>query len=362
MNNKNRNIALDIFRILVMFMIVMGHFLFHGGVIKNAPLFSVSYFSSNFLMSFLNVHVNCFVLLSGYFISTKQFRLDKVLELWLQIFFWSITLYMVIIMLQGGAFEPKELIKSLMPFTQQRYWFMTTYLLMYFMTPFLNISISTLTKKQYKLVLSVYFIIFICFQNIIVWRNFTSVSASDPLFFCFLYMIGAYLRKYPIKKKIPWFWIYVVCCLITSGSKFIITGITLSIFGEPIGETLFSGYCSITNVIGAVALFIVFVNLKIYINPKVGKWITRISTLTLGVYLIHDHTNVRTYIWNLFQPSSYIGSGILFFVLIIDSVVIFSICCVLEWARQKIFEVTGINKVIFRFGNKIVDGVKKTVL
>lgn len=330
-------------------------------MLENTPLFSVSYFSSNLLMAFLNVHVNCFVLLSGYFLSTKKFRLNKVLELWLQMFFWSIILYITIMMIQGSPFELKELAKSVMPFTQQRYWFMTTYLLMYFLTPFLNITISTMTKRQYKLILLIYFIIFICFQNVIIWRNFTSVSASDPLFFCFLYLIGAYFRRYPIQRRVPWLLIYITCSITTAGGRFVLTWVTMRIFGEPMDETVFSSYCSITNVIGAVALFIVFVNLKVHINSKVGKMITKISTLTLGVYLIHDHPNVRSYIWNLLQPWSYVGSGICFFVLIIESVLIFIVCCILEWVRQKVFEVIGINKVIHGLGNKKVDDMKKTV-
>lgn len=333
-----------------------------GGVLEKTPLFSGSYYLSNLLTAFLNVHVNCFVLLSGYFLSTKKFRLDKALDLWGQMLFWSIILYITIMMIQGSPFELKELLKSLMPFTQQRYWFMTTYLLMYFLTPFLNITISTMTKRQYKLSLLIYFVIFICVQNIIIWSNFTSVSSSDPLFFCFLYLVGAYIRKYPLKKKVLWLWVYIACCLITAGSKFILTAITLPIFGEPVGETVFSGYSSITNVIGAVSLFMVFVNLKVHVDSKVGTMLQRISTLTLGVYLIHDHPNVRSYIWNLFQPWSFVGSAKCFLVLIIDSIVIFIVCCILEWVRQKLFEIVGINKVICSLGNKIVNYIKNCLI
>ena len=301
------------------------------------------------------------MLLSGYFLSTKQIRLNKVFELWLQMFFWSVVLFAVVTIISGNPVELRELIKSLLPFTQQRYWFMTTYLLMYLLLPILNTAINAMTRQQYKSTLLIFFIVFICMQNVVFWREFTSVNSREPLFFCFLYMIGAYFRKYPVQKKIPWIWVYIVCCAITAASRFVLTWITISIFGEPMGETVLSGYCSITNVIGAVALFMTFANLKFDKESKIGKLVVKISPLTLGIYLIHDHANVRTYIWNLLHPWSYIGSGVLLLVLFIDSIMIFTICCLLEWMRQKLFEVCKVNKLIINVGNKIEDWIQRVV-
>lgn len=261
MKKSSRNLSLDLLRVLIMFMIVIWHSIVHGGVLEKIPLFSISYFGVYTLMAFLIVHVNCFVLLSGYFLSTKKFRLSRVLELWIQIFFWSVILYFITTMIQGNPIEVKELVKSLMPFTQQRYWFMTTYLLMYLLLPFLNITIKAMTKQQHKMCLLVYFMVFICLQNIIMWREFTSVNERDPLFFCFLYMIGAYMKKYPIKSRVPWLLIYIICSLINVASRFILTWITNPIFGETI-DGIFNSYISITSVIGAVSLFMTFASLK----------------------------------------------------------------------------------------------------
>lgn len=361
MKNSNRNVSLDVLRVLIMFMIVLGHSLVHGGVLEKTPLLSISYFSFYTLRSFLGVHVNCFLLLSGYFLSSKKLRLSKVLGLWLQMFFWSVLLFFAVTLIQGNPIDIKELIESLMPFTQQRYWFMTTYLLMYLLSPVLNAASATITKQQYNICLLIYFAVFICLQNIVMWREFTAVNPTDPLFFCFLYMLGAYFRKYPIQRNIPWLLMYVGCSAVTATSRFILEWLTILIFGEPMGGSILSGYCSITNVVGAVALFMIFVNLKLEDNSKIVGLAVNLSPLTLGIYLIHDHSNVRSFIWNLLHPWSYVGSGGLLLVLLADSVVIFAVCCFLEWIRQRLFEVCRINITVNNMSDKIEGWIIKKV-
>ena len=350
---EERKSSLDIIRVTIMLMIVMGHAFVHGKIAENSAVFSVSYFASYTVLAFLYVHVNCFVLLSGYFLSQRNFSTAKVIGLWVQVFFWSVSLFFLAHFLQGTPIPLKELIKSLLPVTQQRYWFITTYLLMYFLLPMLNAAIHAMTRQQHQMILFLYMAVFIVAQNIVFWRNFTSTSPYSPLFFCFLYLIGAYLRKYPIEKKVPWFFIYIGCSLVTCGSRFLITWITLPKFGNAYGETLFWGYCSITNVIGSVALFMVFHNLKVDPNSRIALWSRWLSPLTLGVYLIHDHTDVRGYLWETLSPNQFIGSGYLLVVVLIEAVMIFAVCICMEWIRQRVFNIVGINAAVKKIGNRM---------
>ena len=74
---KNRNVSLDILRILCMFLIVLGHAMIHGQVLDAVAANSPNYFLLHVLRAFLSVHVNCFVLISGYFLCTHEFRIRK---------------------------------------------------------------------------------------------------------------------------------------------------------------------------------------------------------------------------------------------------------------------------------------------
>ena len=64
---KNRNINIEILRIISMFMVIILHFLYHGHVLENLK-FEISIY--NFLIIFLEtfsiVAVNIYILISAY--------------------------------------------------------------------------------------------------------------------------------------------------------------------------------------------------------------------------------------------------------------------------------------------------------
>lgn len=134
MNCKHteRNVSLDLLRVLCMFLIVLGHALFHGKVLDALPANSANYFIISILRTVLSVHVNCFVLISGYFLCMREFQLKRAILIWGQAFFWSIGLYIVLYFCGAVDLDLKSLIKACFPITQQRYWFITTYVLMLF--------------------------------------------------------------------------------------------------------------------------------------------------------------------------------------------------------------------------------------
>lgn len=348
-----RNVSLDIFRCLIMFMIVLGHALVHGGVLDQVELFTPAYYSSYSLWIFLYVHVDCFVIMSGYFGWKKKFSCKKWLKLWAQCFFWSVVLFFVITIFSGNGIDWKELMKSFMPFTQQRYWFMSTYLLMYLLTPLMNVAIKNLNQLELKRILIVYFVVYVVLQNVIFFREFTQVNERSPLFFCFLYMIGAYFNKYPPQRKVPWLWIYMGSCTIRCIYFFAISLVTVPVFGEPMGETLLNGYSSFLVVVGATALFLTFTTSKVSCKKHIGRVCTVLSPLTLGIYLIHDNASVRMPLWKIFNVTQFINSGYLIVVLIGSAIVIFTTCLVLEWIRTKIFTIVGVDKFISYIGNKM---------
>ena len=108
-NGKGRDASLDLLRILCMFLIVLGHAIIHGKVLDTASVNSTNYFLVNVLRAFLSVHVNCFVLISGYFLCTREFRLKKALFIWEQALFWSLGLYLVLCLGRIVQFDLKAL-------------------------------------------------------------------------------------------------------------------------------------------------------------------------------------------------------------------------------------------------------------
>ena len=100
---------------LCMFLIVLGHAMVHGHVLDTLSPNSINYYIVNILRAFLSVHVNCFVLISGYFLCTYKFRLSKVFFIWWQTFFWSVTLYIFVCISGIVPFEIESLLRVCLP-------------------------------------------------------------------------------------------------------------------------------------------------------------------------------------------------------------------------------------------------------
>lgn len=349
-----RNTSLDALRVLCMFLIVLGHAMVHGHVLDTLSPNSINYYIVNILRAFLSVHVNCFVLISGYFLCTYKFRLSKVFFIWWQTFFWSVTLYIFVCISGIVPFEIESLLRACLPVTQQRYWFVTTYLLMYVLIPLLNAAIHTMSQRQHAFFIATFFFIYIVLQNLFFWKKFTSTNSYDPLFFAFLYMIAAYFRLYPAKRtQLRYFLCYFLVCLFSAIWKIGMELFTNKIVGESMGDSIFLSYSSITMVIASASLFRFFEGLSIT-NRLAQKVVTLLSSLTFGVYLIHEQPEIRAFLWEkLLRPGNYVQSPFLILFLLGIALFVFLLCALLEYLRNRVSELFSIRKLIIAISNRV---------
>ena len=91
--SKLRDTNLDLFRIFSMLLIVLLHSIDHSGVLEEAENSSGAlYFYVRFLYMLCQVCVNCYVMLSGYYLVKAKFRLKKLVSLWMETAFYSFVL------------------------------------------------------------------------------------------------------------------------------------------------------------------------------------------------------------------------------------------------------------------------------
>ena len=295
--NKERTTNFEALRILCMLMIVIYHCLVHGNVLEQVSDYSANWFVYQLVYPFLQVGVNCYVLISGYFLCESKFNMKRVLGLWLTTLFWSVVLRLFSIGISNTDFNAIEMIKALIPITQREYWFVTSYLLMYLCTPFLNVAIANMERKQHGACVLAIFTVFILLQNITFWNVFTFASDQSPLFFIFLYITAAYIRKYPPARKRNWGRYYLVISLLTSLLDIGVSVVSKKVLGHVFGGNAFTTFNSVTIFLSSVFLFLAFCGLEIR-GRFFKKIILAIAPLTFGIYLIHDHNDIRTLIWD----------------------------------------------------------------
>ncbi len=77
MNNKKRDVNIDLLKILVMLMVMSLHYLSHQRFLTQYQLGSSMYFLSWFLYGVCVVSVDVFALITGYFICAGRLSLLK---------------------------------------------------------------------------------------------------------------------------------------------------------------------------------------------------------------------------------------------------------------------------------------------
>ncbi len=341
MNNK-RNAGLDILRVLSMLMVVSWHFLCHGGLVGYAlkPV-SANWFLGNLLYSASMPAVNCFVLISGYFLCTAQFKAKRVSYVWAQTVFYSVLLYAIFGM--DGDFSVLRLASKAIVLTMNRYWFVTAYLLMYLVSPFLNKAIHAMDKRAHFMCCVVLLGVFSVLHNVVYFSDFGFLhDGYSFLWFCILYVVAAYVHLHVKVDKKSGLWgiiIYILSTLVTAIGYSVVRWKNI---GLP--DSFFFAYNGVLAVVSALGLLMAFRSLSC--GAGMARGVSFLAPLTFGVYLIHDHPAVRPILWGWLKPSAFANNGwmVLYYLLCVLGV--FLACCIVEWLRQRIFQLSRLDKAI----------------
>ena len=149
---KRRNIAFDILRIIAMLMVTMLHITGHGLGGVEIEAFSGTYWIVLIFNTFSLVAVNCFVLISGYFLSQKNISLKKMVALWFQVWTYSVAIYLVLCAMPGVDvnFSIPALVECLCPLLSNQYWFFTCYFLLHLVSPVLNRLMDAWDQQEHQ--------------------------------------------------------------------------------------------------------------------------------------------------------------------------------------------------------------------
>ena len=308
---KQRNANMDLLRIVSMLLIIFLHSIDHSGVLENAAASGKAmYFYVRFTYAMCMVCVNIYVMLSGYFMIHSKFRLHKLITLWMEAAFYSFVLKLLFMLSGADEFSVVSLASCFFPILTGRYWFLTIYVGLYLISPFLNILIHAMNRKQHTLLNLYLFAIMSAWSSIhpaIAGMN--SGGGWGLAWFVVMYLAAAWFRLYytPNYRPAKWFAGYLVI-------PFSIAALQCLLGGDAIGGIVHAvlshwfRYDSAPAYLMTMCLFVGFLNVNIR-NKKVVKVITAVSPLTFGVYLIHAHANVSPWSWAVLDLPAKMGAG-----------------------------------------------------
>ena len=347
LHKKKRLANMELLRILAMCMVVTLHYLGKGGLLSGREeAISVIGVLSWIIEAFAIVAVNVYVLLSGYFLVDAGFRFKRLLSLLFQVLFYSVGIPVVMVatgLLQGGDLTIYQLIQYIFPVNMAHYWFITAYVLMYLFAPVLNAGVKAMSKVQLKITIIMLVIAVSLSKTILPFALETDNEGYDVLWFLCLYLVAAYIRLYGIpyfkslSKSLLTYLGVSIATLSLAGILLLLSKSTGSFENFVMGSY---DYNHILPLIGAVALFYVFYHLTL-LEGMFSRFICKISPYTLGVYLLHEHIEVR-----LLWPG-WLGAGtdtsVLFFFLryLMAVVVVMTIGIIVDYLRSRVFALIG---------------------
>lgn len=157
MEEQKRHSGFETMRILSMVMIILMHGIGHGGLGSAAPQGSAAFWIYWLLFILARVSTNCFVMLSGYYLSERKgaVRAGRLFRIGAQVWFYSMLTFCVAVRAGAVPLSAVKLLRALLPLTSNGYWFASAYFLMYLSVPVLNAVVQSLDRRQYKTLLLV---------------------------------------------------------------------------------------------------------------------------------------------------------------------------------------------------------------
>ena len=333
-------------RILAMIQIITLHAFNFGGITAYSHEIGGSFLKiADLVWAFNHTPVNLFLLLTGYFSVESEFNIRKKLNQTKHVYFLMAG-YSIVLSIAFWAVSPptffggnladnmREILRAFTPFLSRTWYYLTLFIIVSLLSPFVNTVLQRLTKRQYLFLLS------ICFFVVSIWPvlaklrfistfvsvdNIVSVAKGKGLYsFLLMYMIGGYIKRFMKgannKKAVYLLGFFALCmadwCLNLTN----------------IGYQKVFGWYSNPFVIGqAVCLFMLFREFDFY-----SKGVNTVAKATLGVYIIHEFRYVRKLIWSVFDFKKFPTDDILMFYLRLVGIVllIFVACTAAELLRE----------------------------
>ncbi len=344
---KLRNSNIELLRIISIMMIVLGHYTVHNGIENYMlPLGFNRYILE--ISSLGNFGTIIFVIITGYYLSKERagggINLNKLLKLYLQIIFYSLGIYILLVIFRIEPFSIKELIKSSLPITFNQYWFASVYFIIYIFHSYINVMLNNLTRKKHLIFIMIGIFIFSILQTITT----KSYYCNQLIEFILFYSIGSYFSKYEdnlINKNNIKFLLISIITLLLSVLLLDIIGLRKIYFAKH-SIHLFSRH-SFIAILFSTSLFSIFATKKEYSN----KLINTISSCVFGVYLISDNNFIRKLLWiDLFKNANYVLSNYLILHIIVSLISTIFVCLIIEYIRKNV-----IDKMYDKYIKRFVD-------
>ncbi len=289
--SKQRDTNIELYRCVVMLLIVAHHYMMHSGLLNVTP-YCLTSAKTIYLYLFGmwgKTGINCFVLITGYYMCISQISKIKYMRLLLQVEFYKITIYFFLWVAEDKYFDIVDFVFSILPFTDISNSFVDCFFVFYLFIPFLNILVNSMDRRQHLMLIA------LCISVFSIWPQFHLfiVDSNYVIWFCVVYFVASYIRMYGIDELVSYkIWGLITLFLIILAYASVVA---LLYHGSQWPYFFVYDCNTLLTLVISICSFMFFKHLPI----KNSKFVNNVGATTFGVLLIHDCSwNMRNWLWN----------------------------------------------------------------
>ncbi|MDY2782774.1 MAG: acyltransferase family protein, partial [Candidatus Pseudoruminococcus sp.] len=304
MQKAQRKSGIELLRIICMLMIIVLHAYTYGGLnqLSNAQNGGFEA-TSDLIWSFFRTPVNVFMIITGYFMSKdvldfkKSYR--RIPKVYATMLFYSIllTIFAFIVYNYNGFSIPNEtadnltsadklkidtmhdlsgrfavysIIKMFFPLLSKQWYFLTNYVIILLLSPFINKVLVEIDKKQFKILLGLLFVFLSIYPTISTMGGLKEIFSTTKVLpieygksmisFLFMFIIGAYLKRFVAddeKLHFKYLGYFVGLCIIDFSLYYFLGNVMLNKVGL-YNSAVFGQFSNPLVILESVSIFLFF--------------------------------------------------------------------------------------------------------
>lgn len=327
-----RSSNIELFRVVCMIFILMCHFTIFSGIKDSLTANKVILLYSYWGGAAGNAG---FMIISAYFLDRFSFSIEKVLRLFSKTTIYNIMWLIIAIALFHYDLDSVQILQSLLPTFYGGHEYAQVYILMCFLSPFLNRVLNQVDPERLKKFVIVSAVLFMFIPYLLPdSSNYMNLFTEFLFVYVFIYYLKHYQKERIGDKRFLWKSLLIsvgcmvgfsVFCLV--GRKFLPILTNYSSYWAKVG--------SIFMVVAMASLFFLFWQWEM---PEV-QWINKLAGTTFGVYILHTPCATRTRMYIDFLHTDRWAMSYSFVIkFALWVVVVFGVCAIVDIVCSKIFE------------------------
>lgn len=301
---------------------------------------------SNAWMVLCIIAVNLYALLSGYLCINRRWNIQRYVELWITVCFYSIILFIPGILIGEQMLGIRRTLLLINPCTSC-YWYFNAYTGLFVIIPFLNRGLNSLSQRDYR---NLIFLLLLFYSLLGCWQPAQMAqNGYTAIWLIILYVVGGYVKQH--RPAVP---VWLLTGFAISGMA---VNFALDFIVGPRAGNLLCGYASIFTTMASLAVFLLSIKINIRANWVITtfKWA---APTAFGVYLIHCHPFIWKQLENILTPLARQLEYSWWFIPV-AGLLLYAVCTLMDWIRIQLFILLKVKKAALVLTNSLPRSIRE---